>query len=262
MTYNSIGQKHNGHRALFASGLATRVSRALPSCSSHRYPVMRQPCSIRYLSMNDLHRGARDTWLQDAFTNVEYHTFADLETGFLSVAERDYAVLIIGGNDPVRTARFLKANRPILELKAKIALMHRSHAIKRAKVLNAGFDDVFDSARMSPEEAQARSAAIIARYRASADVVRSEQELTDVLGRVAHVHLLGKRERQLLVLLTARIGEPVTYYRLRTSLGRDSEEISYNYLKVLASNVRAKLKPPYVILPSDHNAYRIVRMKD
>ena len=42
-------------------------------------------------------------------------------------------------------------------------------ASKRAKALNAGFDDVFDSARMSPEEAEARCSAILARYRAAAD---------------------------------------------------------------------------------------------
>ena len=262
MASSSIGHRHSGHSALHAPGFAAGAARAMPSCSLHRYPDMRPPRSIRYLSMNDLYRGPRDTWLSKAFSDVEYHTFADLETGFLSVAEYGYEVLIIGGNDPVRTARFLKANRPILELKVKIALMHRSNASKRAKALTAGFDDVFDSARMSAEEARARSIAILGRYRASADMARSEQEQTELLNRVAHVHLLGKRERQLLVLLTARLGEPVTYYRLRTSLGRDNEEISYNYLKVLASNVRAKLKPPYVILPSDHNSYRIAQVPD
>ena len=107
---------------------------------------------IRYLSMNDLHREPRDVWLQNAFETFEQHTFVDLETRFLSIAEQDYETLIIGGNDPVRAARFLRINRPILARKVKIALMHGSLASKRAKALNAGFDDVFDRPACPPKK--------------------------------------------------------------------------------------------------------------
>ncbi|WP_298190858.1 winged helix-turn-helix domain-containing protein [Novosphingobium sp.] len=207
--------------------------------------------------MNDLHRDTRDAWMLSAFDAVEQHTFVDLETRFLSIAEEDYEALIIGGNDPVRAARFLRINRPILARKVKIALMHGSLASKRAKALNAGFDDVFDSARMSPEEAKARCAVILARYQAAAQQARAEQELASSLDRIAHVHLLGKRERQLLTLLVGRIGEPVSHYKLRTELSRGNDELSYNYLKVLASNLRAKLKPPYVLVPGGQGSYKI-----
>jgi DNA-binding response OmpR family regulator len=212
---------------------------------------------IRYLSMNDLHRDARDSWLLGAFGSFEQHTFVDLETRFLSIAEHDYETLIIGGNDPVRAARFLRINRPILARKVKIALMHGSLAGKRAKALNAGFDDVFDSARMSAEEAMARNSVMLARYEAAAHQARAEQELASSLDRVAHVHLLGKRERQLLALLASRLGEPVSHYKLRTELSHGNDELSYNYLKVLASNLRAKLKPPYALVPGGQGSYKI-----
>lgn len=227
------------------------------SVSDDRQYMQARPDQIRYLSMNDLHRDARDAWLQGAFDAVEQHTFVDLETRFLSIAEDDYETLIIGGNDPVRAARFLRINRPILARKVKIALMHGSLASKRAKALNAGFDDVFDSARMSPEEAKARCAVILARYQAAAQLARAEQELASSLDRVAHVHLLGKRERQLLTLLVNRLGEPVSHYKLRTELSQGNDELSYNYLKVLASNLRAKLKAPYVLVPGGQGSYKI-----
>ena len=215
---------------------------------------------IRYLSMNDLHREPRDVWLQNAFETFEQHTFVDLETRFLSIAEQDYETLIIGGNDPVRAARFLRINRPILARKVKIALMHGSLASKRAKALNAGFDDVFDSARMSPEEAEARCTVILARYQAAAKQARAEQELASSLDRIAHLHMLGKRERHLLTLLANRLGEPVSHYRLRTELSHGNDELSYNYLKVLASNLRAKLKPPYVLVPGGQGSYKITSL--
>lgn len=223
---------------------------------------MRKPDFIRYLSMNDLHREARDTWLRNAFGTYEHHTFVDLETRFLSIAESDYETLIIGGNDPVRAARFLRINRPILTRKVKIALMHGSLASKRAKLLNAGFDDVFDSARMGGEEAAMRCAAIVARYRAAAHQAQAELELASSLERVANVHLLGKRERQLLKLLAERLGEPVSHYKLRTELSNSTDELSYNYLKVLASNLRAKLKSPYVLVPGGQGSYKITSMQD
>lgn len=223
---------------------------------------MRKPDFIRYLSMNDLHRDARDAWLRAAFGTFEQHTFVDLETRFLSIAEHDYETLIIGGNDPVRAARFLRINRPILASKVKIALMHGSLAGKRAKAINAGFDDVFDSARMGGEEAAMRCAAITARYRAAARLARSEQELTSSLERVAHVHLLGKRERQLLSLLAGRLGEPISHYKLRTELSQNTDELSYNYLKVLASNLRAKLKAPYALVPGGQGTYKITPLPE
>lgn len=260
--YSSIGDRPESTGTVSIAALAP-LEASLPSLASHSddRPVMHLISSqIRYLTMNDLHRDVRDAWLRSAFDKVEQHTFVDLETRFLSIAEQDYEALIIGGNDPVRMARFLRINRPILARKVKIALMHGSLASKRAKALNAGFDDVFDSARMSPEEAAARCAAILARYRAAAHQARAEQELASSLERIAHLHLLGKRERQLLTLLATRLGEPVSHYKLRTELSNGNDEMSYNYLKVLASNLRAKLKSPYVLVPGGQGSYKITSL--
>lgn len=245
------------------AGASLHLETSLPniaSLSDDRRFMQLRPGQIRYLSMNDLHREARDSWMQSAFETFEHHTFVDLDTRFLSIAEQDYDTLIVGGNDPVRAARFLRINRAILARKVKIALMHGSLASRRAKALNAGFDDVFDSARMSPEEAAARCTAILSRYQAAAQQARVEQELASSLERLAHVHLLGKRERQLLTLLANRLGEPVSHYKLRTELSQGNEEISYNYLKVLASNLRAKLKAPYVLVPGGQGSYKITNL--
>ena len=248
-----------------ASPIAARTQVETPRPSplfSNELSMQSRPGAIRYLSMNDLHREVRDIWLRGVFGAVEQHPFVDLETRFLSIAEEDYEILIIGGNDPVRTARFLRVNRPILARKVKIALMHGSLASKRAKALNAGFDDVFDSARMNREEADARCSAILARYHAAAYQARADQELADSLERVAHLHLLGKRERQLLTLLTNKLGEPVSHFKLRAELSQGNDEMSYNYLKVLASNLRAKLKSPYVLVPGGQGSYKIASLPD
>ena len=218
--------------------------------------------AIRYLSMKDPHHDLRDAWLQGTFKGAKRFAFVDLETAPLSLAEQDYETLIIGGNDQVRAARFLKLNKVILDQKVKIFLMYGSLALRRAKALNAGFDDVFDCARTSPAEAQARCTAIVARYRKAAELARIEQEQALALEQVAYTHLLGKRERQMLVLLTERLDHPVSYFKLRTSLGRGHEDMSYNYLKVLASNVRTKLKPPFALVPCQSNSYKITRIPE
>ncbi len=261
-TYNSIRDSLVSPRG-FPAAVLMHLEAPLPtpaSASDDRHFMQATSGHIRYLSMNDLHRDARDAWLERTFTAFEHHTFVDLETRFLSIAEQDYETLIIGGNDPVRAARFLRINRAILARKVKIALMHGSLAGKRAKALNAGFDDVFDSARMSPEEAQARSAVILGRYQAAAHQARVEEELSSSLERIAHLQLLGKRERQLLTLLANRLGEPVSHYKLRTELSHGNDELSYNYLKVLASNLRSKLKPPYVLIPGGQGSYKITSL--
>ncbi len=262
LSYSSIGESPGALKGSPAAVLM-QMEALLPttaSISDDRLFMQASTGQVRYLSMNDLHRDARDHWLQSALPGLEQYTFVDLETRFLSIAEQDYDALVIGGNDPVRAARFLRVNRPILARKVKIALMHGSLAGKRAKALNAGFDDVLDSARMAPEEAATRCAVILARYQAAAHQARAEQELASSLDRIAHLHMLGKRERHLLTLLANRLGEPVSHFKLRTELSHGQDDLSYNYLKVLASNLRAKLKPPYVLVPGGQGSYKIASL--
>ncbi len=47
---------------------------------------------------------------------------------------------------------------------------------------------------------------------------------------------------------------------VRAKLSHNSDEMSYNYLKVLASNLRAKLKAPYVLIPGGRGSYKITAL--
>ena len=203
--------------------------------------------SLRSVSTSDLNHIEISNWINAIFENKKEYMYVDGRTNYFSLAEDDFDIVILGSNDAVRAARFLKHGKPILNRRVKISLMTGSMPPRRAQVLTAGFDDVFDTTRTQPAEAVARIAAIWARYTS-----RVQAEQVAVVSRarievVAYFDAMSGRERQILQILLSKEGTFASYSSLQSQVSELAEGITFTHLKVIICELRKKLRPEYKI---------------
>ena len=120
--------------------------------------------TVRYLSSNDSSHEVRGQFLEQIFGHIATRAFSDDESYFLSRILGEYEILVIGGVDPMRMCRHVRANKPILNGVATIAVVGNSTPSRRARLLNSGFDEVIDITRTSVDESKARIVAVMSRY--------------------------------------------------------------------------------------------------
>lgn len=198
--------------------------------------------SVRYLTSRDHCSDSRLEWVKGIFEQVEVYDLISQDTYAVSLARGRYDVLIVGVNDAGRIAKFGRSNGVALVRRMTFALMDQSDPACRARVLGAGFDDVFDLVRTSRDEAIIRIAAVCRRYRLAAaqeDLYRARSELIKVLTNHQKV---SPQEVQILMVLYERIGNPVSYAKLTFAASRGNDIISRDNLKVQISNLRKKLE--------------------
>lgn len=212
----------------------------------------------RYMSINDAYRGRRDDWVQRVFPGAARFAFADDDTNGLSRSREGYDGLIIGGNDVTRMGRFLKANRNALAGVVKICLMCGSNAQKRAQALMAGFDDVFDIAKLHPVEAAARMAAIAARYQTAKEASSEQARIHRQLRQVADIDRLTDRERLILETILRTRGRFLSYFKIQALCSSYGHEITLENVKVIICNLRKKLNAGVRIVAKSGEGYTII----
>ncbi len=214
---------------------------------------------FRYLSTNDQYKEARDEWLSALSPNIEYYNLNNQETFALSRINTDYDILVVGGNDAARIAKFMKSSAALIGSHPRLVLMSRSDPRRRAQVLNAGFDDVLDCSRMGTDEALFRIAALWRRHQ---QVERLRKEKESALMMLSSVKLPDKRlsdaELRILTELIESIGRVISYHRLAEIASRGYEQVTFNHLKVLISNIRRKIDPRYTISSVHSFGYMII----
>lgn len=156
----------------------------------------------------------------------------------------------------MRLVRFLKDNAPGLRSCVKIAVMAHSSPSKRARVIRAGYDDVFDIFRCSQEEAAARLAVIRKRYEMAADKNAQQYYKDQKLLKVCYLDKISSRERKILEFLMEK--NSCTYYRLQVEISDFVQEMSLENLKVVISNLRKKLKPGAAIVARRGEGYELI----
>jgi len=227
-----------------------------------------QELGVRYLTVNDRFRDDRAAWTNAIFPDAETYPFSFFGRAISPARATAFDVLIIGGNDMTKIASQLRAHDVLLHQVIKIALGCDLGPMQRAQALAAGFDDVFDAARMQPEEAVARLRGIHRRYalnaaRLSRELneasVRSQQlaKQAVVFGYVAFGMRLSRPEYQLLSLLASNRGETVRYLALRNAMGNHHETPSFEHLKVSICLLRKKLRPGIKIIATTNRGYRL-----
>lgn len=212
---------------------------------------------VRYISFNDPSKALRDAWMTLTFGEHETHVFVDGATSHFSVANSDFDALVVGGNDVRRMGRIVRSGGAILNRRVKIALVAAGNAQRRAQLIAAGFDDVFDAKKMHPAEAVARIAAIWRRYQMRFAQERAVDEQETQLARICNSLVLTRRERRLLLLLLGAKDHFASYVGLRHEISEYHEEISIEYLKVIVCLVRRKLSPGVRIISVPLKGYQL-----
>jgi len=117
--------------------------------------------------------------------------------------------------------------------------MNNSDPRRRAQALNAGFDDVLDSVRMSVSEALFRLIAICRRYQITKEnKIRNEMRLREVNQIVNPDASLSNTELRILKLLLKNFQKIVPYSSLESEASKGYESISRSNLKVVISKLR------------------------
>jgi DNA-binding response OmpR family regulator len=218
--------------------------------------------AARFLNANDSETSQRAVYLSKIFSNIVTRPFFDEETYTVSRAWGDYEILLIGGNDPLRMGRYLRANRFLLNPVAKIAVMHGSTPPRRARLLNAGFDDVIDSAKMAPTEAIARITAILQCYSAHRQKQHNRIERDASIATYCNPMDLTPREQALLWALAHKAGQSISVSQVAKLIDANDPVKLKRSIKVSISNLRRKLLGGYTIESDYQGGYGLYHRAD
>lgn len=219
-----------------------------------------------YATMSDGSQALRDAWVEKCFPKLRAFPFNPDGSNVVSRAECVYDAILVGGPDIPRAIKFLKNFETITQSVMKIAILNNSNASKRAKLLNAGFDDVFDISKISIKEAQARALSMHARYEAARISLNVENSLNYEISKISDVHLMSKREKYIVesflnshnfYISYERLQQIIFNYRDNTYFSHD-DKITFNNLKVIVSNLRRKLKQNVKLKSKYNQGYELI----
>ena len=210
-----------------------------------------------YVFMGDQGEKQREQWARQCFPNLRSFPLSIDSPAAVSRALTEFDILVVSGSDVPRAMKFLKENYPAVRSLPKIALVEESRATKRAKLLMAGYDDVFDVSRLRVEEGIARIGAMRARFATAQASIDKVESTGRTLAQIANVNRISKRERKILLELISAPNQFCSYAMLRSLLSDWGEEISNNNLKVIISNLRGKLRPGVMITARMNSGYSL-----
>ncbi len=216
--------------------------------------------SVRYLTVRDEGSDSREAFVRAVFGDLACFPFFDEGTFPLSRAETDYDILILDAADPARMARYLRINRAMLRNVAMFAIMQDSSPPRRARMLVAGCDDVFDCARISKEEAALRVDAVMRRYKAREATRQEGRRFAADVAHIAAPHLLTPRECALLKALTTQSGKAISAQQLCRFVAPQDPAPFKRSLKFAISRLRGKLYPHWRIKCVADTGYALVRV--
>ena len=198
---------------------------------------------VRIVFLSDKGSAGRENWLSAIYPDAPASKFSELDTTLFSSGQSTFHLLVLHGDDPERMTKIIRRNTEALAGKIKIALCTRTYPPDRAKLLNAGFDDVFDL-RMDPVEALAR---INAMQRRRAIAQKSQApDINAVLLEEIHQYTtrrLTHREYEVLAKLVSKRGAPVSVAELSRSKNKRIPTMGVKALQVFICRLRKKLKP-------------------
>lgn len=216
--------------------------------------------NFRYISIDDRSHHDRSQFLGQLLPVEDRFAFGENNTYALST-DPYFNVLILGGDDTVRITKYIRANAKLLAGRLIIVLTSRSNPTKRARLLNAGCDDVFDIDRMEIAEAAARLTAHIARHEIYRQSFREEQIQLGKLNEIVKINRCSSRELELIRIFVSHSASFVSYLKIRSLVGDHHSLASENHMKVFISNLRKKLQDNYKIIPVTALGYKLKNLQ-
>lgn len=214
--------------------------------------------AFRVISLQDNGREERVNWLKQGIAQPQLYAYREGDTNFLSVADRDYDVMIVAGNDVQRMKRIITRNRVALHRKLKICVMNQSVPADRAQLLMAGFDDVVDIGRVFWPEFAARARAMQTRIITAIGRQDAKQREISQLSQICNQRRLTWREQDMLLSLLHARDMSASLMTLRRSISPAGSLVSELHLRVLISQLRRKLFDHVEISNVRGAGYRLV----
>lgn len=213
---------------------------------------------IRCICLRDRTLAERTGWLSGLFPLMKHRPFDHDNTALFSTHAGDFDILLFHGDDESRMSKAIRPYDAVLRSKARIAFMSRSTPAGRAMLLNAGFDDVFDS-RMDHVEVICRLDAIMRRIniRRSSEI-RSDESIDWRAVSRHSIHRLTRREAELFSLLYRNAGTFVPFKELARSTVTRHTSSSRRALSVTMCKIRKKLADNIDLVSDNRGAYRMV----
>ena len=141
-------QKFSGEHGAASSPLA--LAGTLLSSRKDDHIADLTSLTVRYVGVRDDLLEYRLNWVQSLGIRSDEFDFSMNAEIVLSNASSDYDVLIIGIDDVKRAIKYLRQYSDLIRNKILVCLTRKSDPKRRAQLILAGFDDVFDVARTSP----------------------------------------------------------------------------------------------------------------
>lgn len=209
----------------------------------------------------------RRAWLERLHCELDAgFRYCEFDSFIFSAQWGEFDVALVHGLDWRRLVGVLSANRALLRNRITIAVMNESSPTRRAALLMAGYDDVFDL-RMAIPEARAR----IRRHIMRLSVSRN-QGVLDTLGVSAWpkgvspallpaieraASRFTPRERLLFGCLFGGFGRVVLYSTLLRAYELRELKNGVKSLRVAMSGLRRKLDGLFEIMAHPHQGYEL-----
>ncbi len=215
-----------------------------------RYPAL-------VTNFGDRHIQALMDWMEGL---IPGHTSARIfDSYIIPYATQPFKFFFACGNDTTRVIKLLRHYPHLLGSKICIATVAHSTPTDRARLMKAGYDDVFQPS-MSAIEARCRLDAHLRRSEAakvavvrrwSPHVTEVDQSLLEPLVETR----LTEREKLVLHLLAQRVGRATPIASLQRDMRRKYGHASIPSLRVVVSQIRKKLRQGYTIIATVDGGY-------
>lgn len=248
-------QKFSGEHGAASSPLA--LAGTLLSSRKDDHIADLTSLTVRYVGVRDDLLEYRLNWVQSLGIRSDEFDFSMNAEIVLSNASSDYDVLIIGIDDVKRAIKYIRQYSDLIRNKILVCLTRKSDPKRRAQLILAGFDDVFDVARTSPVEAVARLLAFRKRYDQARSVNSQQQAEELLLDSIADIRALSPKQRMVLEALVFAPGRSASYAHL-CDVASDGPPITSAHLKVIVCNIRKFLKSPFRIVSDRISKYYLM----
>lgn len=212
---------------------------------------------FRYVTASDPDYNARCAWLDTVIQNYKSYNLSSAPEILTSTAFMDFDVFIFGGKNVAHAAAFIKRESVILKNKIKIYICRETDSRHRAKLIDAGFDDVMEANRTHPLEFISRLYAIWRRYGQVRMLAEETNAREHLLLSVSDFHKLTIRQRHVLLYLLDAPDMTSTYDSLRIVAAGAGREVSMESLKVTISTIRKFLRGEWKIVSDRISTYRL-----
>ena len=153
---------------------------------------------MRVLYFGDRYTEERKYWLTQLAPNLEPYFYTPDDIRYLSRSEDEFDILFVSGNDIKRVIMAIRDYRPCIGNRAVIAVTTNSLPQDRARLLSAGYDDVFDIVKLHQIEATARIETIWHRYKLRQEEFLEKQHYRSLVRKISNFSNLNKKEKLIL----------------------------------------------------------------